>query len=225
MKPPSPKSDPLPPRPQPGKRAMDVFFCLAAAPVWLPVTALVGLLVRFSLGSPVLFRQERPGTLEKPFLLLKFRTMTDARNAAGSLLPDGQRLTPLGRFLRRSSLDELPELFNVLRGELSLVGPRPLLVKYLPYFSAKEKLRHTVRPGLTGWAQINGRNYLPWDQRLAMDVWYVENWSLWLDMRILFATIGKVLRREGAAADSDQAETDLDWERRRELAGSGDKGP
>ena len=198
---------------QPGKRAFDLLLCLASCPLWLPLVALVALVVRIVLGAPVLFRQDRPGMLEKPMRLLKFRTMTDARDAAGNLLPDGVRLTPLGRFLRRSSLDELPELFNVIRGDLSLVGPRPLLTRYLPFYSERERRRHSVRPGLTGWAQINGRNHLPWDERLSLDIWYVENWSLSLDARILVATVGKVLRREGVAADTDTVETDLDQER------------
>ncbi len=224
MKRPAPRADDnLSLQGQPGKRAFDLLVGTAILLLAMPAMAVSALLIRLHLGSPVLFRQERPGALEKPVVLLKFRTMTDARDTAGNLLPDGQRLTHLGRFLRRSSLDELPELFNVLRGELSLVGPRPLLMKYLPFFTARERLRHTVRPGLTGWAQINGRNYLPWDKRLAMDVWYVENWSLWLDVRILFATVWKVLRREGAAADSDTAETDLDRERQSPLTFAGEK--
>ncbi|RKX62201.1 MAG: hypothetical protein DRP37_02185, partial [Thermodesulfobacteriota bacterium] len=148
-----------------------------------------------------------------PFTIYKFRTMTDAMDAKGNLLPDGQRLTPLGGFLRSTSLDELPELFNVLKGDMSLVGPRPLVMKYLPYYTDREQLRHSVRPGITGWAQVNGRNLILWDERLAMDVWYVENWSICLDLRILAITILKVLRREGAAKDPDSVEIHLDQER------------
>lgn len=214
MKPLRPKTEaPLRPVLQPGKRGMDLLLSSLLLLPALPVMAVIGVTVRFGLGGPVLFRQERPGWLEQPFMLLKFRTMNEARDTAGRLLPDGQRLTRLGRFLRRTSLDELPGLFNVLRGDLSLVGPRPLLMKYLPYFTAEERVRHAVRPGLTGWAQIHGRNYVPWDQRLALDVWYVQNWSLGLDLRILLRTIWKVLTRDGAAADADTAETDLDQER------------
>jgi lipopolysaccharide/colanic/teichoic acid biosynthesis glycosyltransferase len=201
--------------PQPGKRFFDLVVGTTILVFSLPAMAVLTLLIRFHLGSPVLFRHERPGKKEKPIVLLKFRTMTDARDTTGNLLPDGQRLTPLGCFLRRSSLDELPELFNVVRGDLSLVGPRPLLTSYLPFYSERERLRHTIRPGLTGWAQINGRNHLPWDERLALDVWYVENWSLLLDFQILARTIGKVLRREGVAADTYMVETDLDQERQR----------
>jgi lipopolysaccharide/colanic/teichoic acid biosynthesis glycosyltransferase len=146
-------------------------------------------------------------------MLYKFRTMTDDRDDTGQLLPDKLRLTSLGIFLRNTSLDELPALFNVLKGDMSLVGPRPLLMRYLPYYTDRENLRHSVRPGITGWAQVNGRNYLPWDERLALDVWYVENWTLGLDLKILLTTFMQVLRREGVSADPDAAETDLDWER------------
>ncbi|WP_298037132.1 sugar transferase [uncultured Desulfuromonas sp.] len=198
---------------QPGKRTLDLLVTSAALSLLLPVIVVVAFLVRVRLGSPFLFRQVRPGLYEKPFKLLKFRTMSNARDEDGRLLPDGQRLTAFGRFLRRSSLDELPGLFNVLRGDMSLVGPRPLLTKYLPYYSGREKSRHTVRPGFTGWAQIHGRNFLPWDERLALDVWYVENWSLRLDLYILVMTFWKVLRSEGVAPDTDEVEPDLDHER------------
>ncbi len=214
-----PRSESAGHRRQSGKRVLDLILVLPACVVLLPLTAMIAILVRLRLGTPVLFRQRRPGKDEKPFTLFKFRTMTDARNERGELLPDGERLTRLGRFLRETSLDELPELFNILRGDLSLVGPRPLLLQYLPYFTARERLRHAVPPGLTGWAQINGRNYLPWDERLALDVWYVENWSIALDLRILVLTVWKVLRREGVAADTDTAETDLDRERQGRAAG------
>lgn len=181
--------------------------------IW-PLLVLLTCLVWAQLGRPVLFVQQRSGLHGKPLRLYKFRTMTDARSCDGLLLPDAERLTPLGKFLRRTSLDELPELFNVIKGDLSLVGPRPLFVRYLPYFTEREQLRHTVKPGITGWAQINGRNYLSWDERLALDVWYVENWSLWLDFKILMRTVVKVIAREGVSADPDEVETDLDQERR-----------
>ena len=162
--------------------------------------ALLAWLVRRKLGSPVLFTQVRPGLHGKPFRMVKFRTMTDARDASGALLPDAQRLTPFGRFLRASSLDELPELWNVLRGEMSLVGPRPLLMEYLPLYSPEQARRHEVRPGITGWAQVNGRNAISWADKFALDVWYVDHRSLWLDVRILWLTVRKVLVRDGISA-------------------------
>ncbi len=157
-------------------------------------------LVRRKLGSPVLFRQIRPGLQGKQFEMVKFRTMTDERDASGALLPDAQRLTPFGCFLRASSLDELPELWNVLRGEMSLVGPRPLLMEYLPLYSPEQARRHEVRPGITGWAQVNGRNAISWADKFALDVWYVDHRSLWLDVRILWLTVRKVLVRDGISA-------------------------
>lgn len=162
--------------------------------------ALLAWQVRRKLGSPVLFTQVRPGLHGKPFRMVKFRTMTDARDARGALLPDAQRLTPFGRFLRASSLDELPELWNVLRGEMSLVGPRPLLMEYLPLYSPEQGRRHEVRPGITGWAQVNGRNAISWADKFALDVWYVDHRSLWLDVRILWMTVRKVLVRDGISA-------------------------
>ena len=156
--------------------------------------------VRRKLGSPVLFTQVRPGLHGKPFRMVKFRTMTDERDASGALLPDAKRLTLFGRFLRASSLDELPELWNVLRGEMSLVGPRPLLMEYLPLYSPEQARRHEVRPGITGWAQVNGRNAISWSDKFALDVWYVDHRSLWLDMRILWLTVRKVLVRDGISA-------------------------
>ncbi len=197
----------------PGKRLLD----LCAAGLGLiglaPVLVVVALAVRLTLGRPVLFRQRRPGFAEKPFEILKFRTMTDARNDTGQLLPDGARLTRLGRFLRRSSLDELPELWNVLAGDMSLVGPRPLLMRYLPHFTAREKLRFCVRPGITGLAQVSGRNQLGWDERLELDARYVERLCFIEDVRILWRTAKVVLASRGAAADADEAETCLDEER------------
>ncbi len=186
---------------QPGtpiaKRIFDL--CLAGLGLVLlsPVFLLVALLVRLVHGSPVLFRQQRPGFRARPFRLYKFRTMTDARDGRGQLLPDAQRLTRLGRFLRASSLDELPELFNVLRGEMSLVGPRPLLMQYLPRYSPEQARRHDVLPGITGWAQINGRNALTWEDKFRLDVWYVDHWHFGLDLKIIAITLLKVLRREG----------------------------
>lgn len=164
-----------------------------------PLLLLIASVVRLQIGSPVLFRQVRPGYLERPFTLLKFRTMSDARDSAGGLLPDSQRLTRLGRLLRSTSLDELPELVNVLRGEMSLVGPRPLLVEYLPRYSAEQRRRHLVPPGLTGWAQVHGRNDVSWEHRLALDVWYVDNWSLALDARIIAQTFATVMSRRGVS--------------------------
>ena len=169
------------------------------------------------MGAPVFFRQTRPGLQGRPFTLYKFRTMTDERDDAGNLLPDGQRLTKLGRFLRSTSLDELPQLFNVLKGEMSIVGPRPLYMKYLSYYTEHEKKRHAVRPGITGWAQIHGRNHLPWDERLALDVWYAENRTFRLDLEILVKTFWQVIRKEGVAPNTDEVEPDMDQERQKKL--------
>ena len=182
------------------KRVFDFFTALFALLVF--ALLLVGLAwqVRRKLGSPVLFTQMRPGLHGKPFRMVKFRTMTDAWDASGALLPDAQRLTSFGRFLRASSLDELPELWNVLRGEMSLVGPRPLLMEYLPLYSPEQARRHEVRPGITGWAQVNGRNAISWPDKFALDVWYVDNRSMWLDVRILWLTVRKVLVRDGISA-------------------------
>ena len=182
------------------KRAFDLILVLGTAPVWMPMVGVLGLLVRLKMGAPVFFRQRRPGLGGRPFELLKFRTMTDRRDADGNLLPDAERLTGFGRWLRSTSLDELPELFNVLRGEMSLVGPRPLLMQYLDRYSPEQARRHDVRPGLTGWAQINGRNALSWEEKFRMDVWYVDHWSLWLDVKILARTVWSVARRQGISA-------------------------
>jgi lipopolysaccharide/colanic/teichoic acid biosynthesis glycosyltransferase len=159
--------------------------------------------VRRKLSRPVLFTQVRPGLHGKPFRMVKFRTMTDARDASGALLPDEQRLAPFGYFLRAASLDELPELWNVLKGDMSLVGPRPLLMEYLPLYSPKQARRHEVRPGITGWAQVNGRNTLSWDEKFKLDVWYVDNQNIWLDIKILLMTVRKVLVRDGIAAKGE----------------------
>lgn len=185
------------------KRLFDILVSLGVLLVLaLPLLLLAGV-VRHKLGSPVLFCQVRPGLRGHPFKMVKFRTMTDERGAGGELLPDALRLTRFGRFLRASSLDELPELWNVLRGEMSLVGPRPLLMEYLPLYSPDQARRHEVRPGITGWAQIHGRNAVSWDQRFQLDVWYVDHRSLWLDVKILWLTVRKVLVREGINAQGD----------------------
>ena len=185
------------------KRLFDFFVAAVAAIVLSPVIALVALLVRINLCKPVLFRQVRPGLHGQPFTLLKFRTMLDAADSNGSPLPDAERLTAFGQFLRRWSLDELPELYNVLRGDMSLVGPRPLLMEYLPLYTAEQARRHDVRPGLTGWAQVNGRNAISWDQKFAFDLWYVEHASLSLDFKILWLTVRNVFTRHGISAEGE----------------------
>lgn len=180
-----------------GKRLFDLALTIPGAILISPLLGLVALLVRLKLGRPVLFRQVRPGYQGKPFTLYKFRTMKVSRNEEGNLLPDPERLTSLGRLLRSFSLDELPELINVLRGEMSLVGPRPLLMQYLKRYTPEQARRHDVIPGMTGWAQVNGRNLLTWEDKFRFDVWYVDNWSLWLDVKILLLTLLGVLYREG----------------------------
>ena len=185
------------------KRAMDFVGALAALALLSPVIFVLCVLVRRKLGSPVFFRQVRPGIEGRPFNMVKFRTMTDERGSDGELLPDHQRLTPLGAWLRSTSLDELPELFNVLKGDMSLVGPRPLLMDYLSLYSPRQARRHEVRPGITGWAQINGRNALSWEEKFELDVWYVDNRSLWLDIKILFKTVLQVLKRDGISHGED----------------------
>lgn len=162
-----------------------------------PLLIPLAFLVRVKLGSPILFRQQRPGLRGRPFNILKFRTMTDDRDAQGKLLPDAQRLTPFGRWLRSTSLDELPELINIARGDMSIVGPRPLLMRYLPLYTPEQSRRHLVKPGLTGWAQINGRNAIGWPEKFKLDTWYVDHWSLWLDLKIILLTVIKVVKREG----------------------------
>ena len=179
------------------KSFSDRCAALLALLILSPLLVLVFLLLRFSLGEPVLFRQQRPGYRGKPFLLLKFRTMTNLRDATGALLPDAQRLTPLGRWLRATSIDELPELINILFGQMSFIGPRPLLMQYLPLYSPFQARRHEVTPGISGWAQINGRNALSWEDKFRLDVWYVDHQSFWLDVRIFLTTFWKVIRREG----------------------------
>ncbi|WP_343549261.1 sugar transferase [Ralstonia sp.] len=185
------------------KRCFDV--CVAAVALILLAIPLLllALLVRVKLGKPVLFSQVRPGMRGKPFRMIKFRTMTDARGPDGALLPDAQRLTSFGRFLRSTSLDELPELWNVLKGDMSLVGPRPLLMEYLPLYTPEQARRHEVRPGVTGWAQVNGRNALSWEEKFAHDVWYVDHASVLLDIRIIWMTVRKVVVRDGISAPGD----------------------
>ena len=185
------------------KRAFDIVMSASALLMLAPVIGYVAWQINRQMGSPVLFRQTRPGLNGKPFEMIKFRTMKDALDADGNPLPDSERLTAFGQFLRSSSLDELPELWNVLKGDMSLVGPRPLLMEYLPLYSAEQFRRHDVRPGITGWAQINGRNALSWEEKFKLDVWYVDNQSFWLDIKILFLTVKKVLVRDGISADGE----------------------
>lgn len=202
----------------PGKRLMDVVGAGVGLLLLLPVLGVVAVAVWMTMGCPILFVQERPGFKGRPFRIFKFRTMTGARNENGQLLPDGDRLSRFGRFIRTTSLDELPELWNVLRGEMSLVGPRPLLMRYLPFFSPRERLRFEVRPGITGLAQVSGRNNLSWDERLELDAGYVEGLSMRKDFWILLKTASIVLLREGAAADTNVVESSLDEERSGSLA-------
>lgn len=183
------------------KRFVDFSVALLGLFVSSPLLMVLWILVRIKHGSPVLFRQTRPGQHGKLFMMYKFRTMTDECDADGNRLPDEHRLTGFGRFLRSTSLDELPELINVLKGEMSLVGPRPLLVEYLPFYTPEQARRHEVRPGITGWAQVNGRNAISWEEKFKLDVWYVDNRSLWLDMKILWLTAGKVLKRHGISQE------------------------
>lgn len=194
------------------KRILDFSIALLGLMVILPVLILVVLWLHFAnKGAGVFFVQQRPGKDEKPFGIIKFKTMTDERDSEGNLLPDYLRLTKIGKIIRSTSIDELPQLINVLKGDMSLIGPRPLLERYLPYYTSRERLRHTVRPGITGWAQVNGRNLISWDNKLEYDAYYAENISLWLDIKILYLTIFKVLKREGAIAD--KRENYLDVER------------
>lgn len=186
------------------KRSFDVAASVLLLALLGPALMLLAVMVRVKLGAPVLFSQERPGLGGRVFRLYKFRTMTDARDENGELLPDSERLTPFGRFVRSTSLDELPELFNVLKGDMSLVGPRPLLVEYLDRYTPEQARRHEVRPGITGLAQVSGRNALAWEDRFALDVWYVDHQSLWLDLKILVRTVTTVLRREGIAEDGQE---------------------
>ena len=178
------------------KRIFDLTLIFLSLPLLLPLSLVVAWLVRSKLGAPILFKQIRPGKHTKPFEMIKFRTMTDERDSNGELLPDSVRLTKFGKFLRSSSLDELPELWNVVKGEMSLVGPRPLLMEYVPMYSSEQTRRHAMRPGITGWAQVNGRNSISWEEKFNLDVWYVVNKSLWLDIKILYLTGYKIFKKE-----------------------------
>lgn len=191
----------------PVKRLLDIIIAAAALVLLSPVLLLLAWQIRRKLGTPVLFRQVRPGRGGIPFVMYKFRTMRDAADENGRPLPDAERLTPFGRKLRAASLDELPELWNVLKGDMSLVGPRPLLMEYLPLYNAEQRRRHLVRPGITGWAQVNGRNAISWPEKFRLDVWYVENRSLLLDIKILFLTVKKVLNRSGINSEGEATVT------------------
>jgi sugar transferase EpsL len=184
------------------KRLFDLLISLPILLLLLPLILVIAVLVRFKLGSPILFRQERPGLHGKPFYVYKFRSMTDARDSEGSLLSDHVRLTPFGKIMRKFSLDEFPQLFNVIKGEISLVGPRPLLMEYLPLYTREQAKRHEVKPGITGWAQVNGRNAISWEEKFKLDVWYVDNQSLFLDFKIIVLTFFKVLRTEGVSQNN-----------------------
>lgn len=185
------------------KRGFDLIVALLVVSLLWPVILITALLVKINMGSPIVFRQQRPGLHGRPFYIYKFRTMSQARGAGGELLPDAQRMTVTGSLLRRYSLDELPQLMNVLKGELSLVGPRPLLMEYLSRYTAEQARRHDVRPGITGWAQVNGRNAISWEDKFRYDVWYVDHQSFWLDMKILWMTVLKVLRPEGISQEGN----------------------
>lgn len=205
------------------KRWLDFLLSLCGIIVLSPVLLVLCILVRVKLGSPVLFRQERPGRDEKIFTLCKFRTMTDEKDENGKLLPDAVRLTKFGKFLRGTSLDELPELFNILKGDMSIIGPRPLLVSYLPYYSERERLRHSVRPGLTGLAQVSGRNFIDWDRRLAKDVEYVENLTFGMDVKVLWMTVKTVLgHTDEVAEDTNAVEGNFAEIRRKRLEEAGE---
>jgi len=183
------------------KRVLDLTVSSVGLILFSPIFAAIALMVWITMGSPVLFRQLRPGLHGKPFTIFKFRTMKEIRNEHGELLPDEMRFTRVGHFLRKTSLDELPELFNVIKGEMSLVGPRPLLMEYLDRYTPEQARRHEVKPGITGWAQVNGRNAISWEEKFKYDVWYVDNWSLYLDLKIICLTVVKVLKREGISAE------------------------
>ncbi|HOP86754.1 MAG TPA: sugar transferase [Syntrophorhabdaceae bacterium] len=182
------------------KRIFDLFIGIPMLIISIPFMAIVGLIILFTMGRPVIFRQRRPGLYGRPFMLYKFRTMTDIKDESGMLLPDEKRLTRVGRWIRKLSLDEIPQLFNVIKGDMSLVGPRPLLMEYLSRYTPEQARRHEVKPGITGWAQINGRNTTTWEERFKLDLWYVEHHSLWLDIKILFKTFIQVFKREGINA-------------------------
>ncbi|MBO0602538.1 sugar transferase [Sporosarcina sp. E16_3] len=194
------------------KRIFDFIVSLLALLILSPVIGVTALLILTKIGSPVIFKQERPGLKNEPFYVIKFRSMTDERDAHGELLPDNVRLTSFGEMIRKFSLDELPQLLNVLKGEMSFVGPRPLLMEYLPLYNQRQSRRHKVRPGITGWAQVNGRNAISWEEKFELDVWYVENWSFWLDIKILFMTVLKVFKSEGISQDGQATMTKFSGE-------------
>lgn len=202
------------------KRLLDILISFSVLLIFSPILLIVALMVRVNLGAPVIFKQARPGKDEKIFYMYKFRSMSDARDEAGNLLPDSERLTKFGRLLRSSSLDELPELFCILKGDMSLIGPRPLTVAYLPYYAEEERVRHSVRPGLTGLAQVNGRNNLSWEERFAYDIEYVKNISLKMDISILLKTVGKVLKSEDIVVCGENQLRDFDVERKEKLNGN-----
>ena len=202
------------------KRLFDILSSFSVLLIFSPILLIVALMVRVNLGAPVIFKQARPGKDEKIFYMYKFRSMSDARDEAGNLLPDSERLTKFGRLLRSSSLDELPELFCILKGDMSLIGPRPLTVAYLPYYTEEERVRHSVRPGLTGLAQVNGRNNLSWEERFAYDIEYVKNISLKMDISILLKTVGKVLKSEDIVVCGENQLRDFDVERKEKLNGN-----
>lgn len=195
------------------KRCMDILISLIILTIFSPIILIVAILVKVNLGSPIIFKQERPGKNGVPFYIYKFRTMKDLNNDLGEPLPDSERLTKFGIAIRKLSLDELPQLVNVIKGEMSLVGPRPLLMRYMPYFTDRERKRFDVKPGVTGWAQVNGRNTTSWDERFELDVWYVENYSLYLDIKILFLTVSKVFKSDGIVMDARSIMRNLDEER------------
>ena len=205
------------------KSFFDISLIIPAALFWLPVIGLLVLLVRIKLGMPVFFCQTRPGLSGKPFTIYKFRTMTDCRDEKGNLLPDEQRLTTFGCFMRRTSIDELPELFNVLIGDMSLVGPRPLLIEYLNRYTPEQARRHQMKPGLTGWAQIKGRNAISWNERFKLDLWYVDNWSLWLDIKIIFLTFMKVLRQDDVSSPGHSTMPEFMGNKKSSIVSVGDK--
>jgi len=189
------------------KRSFDIIVSLLTLIILSPVIGVAALLIRSKIGSPVLFKQQRPGFKDKAFYVYKFRSMTDERDEHGELLPDDVRLTSFGKVVRKLSLDELPQLLNVLKGDMSFVGPRPLLMEYLPLYNERQARRHDARPGITGWAQVNGRNAISWEEKFELDVWYVENWSFWLDIKILFMTVLKVFKSEGISQDGQATMT------------------
>ena len=199
------------------KRIFDIVFCFTAFILALPLMAVIGILVKIKIGSPIFFKQKRPGLYGKPFTIYKFRTMTEQRGIHDRLLEDSRRLTSFGKILRSTSLDELPELFNVFKGDMSLVGPRPLLMKYLNRYTPEQMRRHDVKPGMTGWSQVHGRNAISWDEKFKLDAWYVDNKNIWLDMRIVFLTIKKVMLREGISQEGCSTASEFQPQNKKKL--------